>query len=209
MRAKAGGSGPGQGSPPVTFAAMVTTKPIDRSQVEQQQSKPIFRSAMKPLSGSLGTNSQAPRKLGRHIQLPTEFLDDEDEEEEEEGESDRDQDNDEDGGKESQPSLTVGNKTQELPEAADIALEAGIMPVSVPGPTRFTRISKPNVSSSSPSKKPIATIPTPQDTPPDDGNEVKKLRTPAGLFSIVAYNRVIQLTYVWCIFQSYRWHKIR
>ncbi|KAG0297370.1 hypothetical protein BGZ96_006749 [Linnemannia gamsii] len=170
MRAKAGGSGAGHGSPPVTFATKVTTRPIDRGQIEQQP-KSIFRSAMKPLSGSLGASSQAPRKLGRHIQLPTELSDDEDEEEEM-GESDHDQDDDEVGGKDIQPAPTVVNKTQDLPEAADIALEAVTMPASLPGPTRFTRISKPNVSSASPGKKPIATIPTPQDTPPDDENEM-------------------------------------
>lgn len=185
-RARAG-SGAGQGTPPVTFATKVTTRPIDRShrdQQQQQQPKPIFRSAMKPPSGTLGANSQLQRKLGRHIQLPTELSEDDDDNSEEE-QRDRDGDGDDDVGKESQPSPTVVNYTQDQdpPEAEDIAdtvpLSTGTvpepapMPASVPGPTRFTRISKPNVSSSSsPSKKPIATIPTPQDTPQDDGNEV-------------------------------------
>jgi hypothetical protein len=200
MRAKAGGSGAGQGTPPATFAARVTTRPIDRSHAEQQQSKPIFRSAMKPPSGSFGSTSQAPRKLGRHIQLPTELLDDEDEEEEEEGGSDHAQDDNDDSGKDSEPSPNIDNKTQDIPEAADIALDTVTVPVSAPGPTRFTRISKPNVSSSSPVKKPIATIPTPQDNPPDDGNEVRKLLTLVGLFSIVVYSRVIQLKWFWHIF---------
>ncbi|KAF9130398.1 hypothetical protein BGX30_013541 [Mortierella sp. GBA39] len=183
MRARAG-SGAGQGTPPVTFAAKITTRPIDRSHTDQQQQqpKPIFRSAMKPPSGSLGGNSLLPRKLGRHIQLPTELSDDDDISDEQQ--SDRDLDGDDDDGKESQPSPTVINYTQDQdpPEAEDIAdtvpFPTGTapapvpVPASVPGPTRFTRISKPNVSSSSsPGKKPIATIPTPQDTPQDDGNE--------------------------------------
>ncbi|KAF9298919.1 hypothetical protein BGZ88_003425 [Linnemannia elongata] len=186
-RARAG-SGAGQGTPPVTFATKVTTRPIDRShrdQQQQQQPKPIFRSAMKPPSGTLGANSQLQRKLGRHIQLPTELSDDDDDNsEEEQRDQDRDQDGVDDVGKESQPSPTVVNYTQDQdpPEAEDIAdtvplstgtvPEPASVPASVPGPTRFTRISKPNVSSSSsPSKKPIATIPIPQDTPQDDGNE--------------------------------------
>ncbi|KAF9134729.1 hypothetical protein BG015_003373 [Linnemannia schmuckeri] len=188
MRARTG-SGAGQGTPPVTFATKVTTRPIDRSQVEQQQqlqqqqqqqTKSIFRSAMKPPSGSLGANSQAPRKLGRHIQLPTELSDDDDDEEGDEEEvNDRDREEDHDG-KESQPSLPVVNyaQDQDPPEAADTAVPVASptktesAPAPVLGPARFTRISKSNVSSStSPGKKPIATIPTPQDTPQDDGNE--------------------------------------
>ncbi|KAF9546925.1 hypothetical protein EC957_009090 [Mortierella hygrophila] len=182
-RARAG-SGAGQGTSPVTFAAKITTRPIDKSHTDQQQQhpKPIFRSAMKPPSGSLGVNSLLPRKLGRHIQLPSELSDDDDISDEQQ--NDRDLDGNDDDGKESQPSPTVINYTQDQdpPEAEDIAdtvpfptgtVPAPVpVPASVPGPTRFTRISKPNVSSSSsPGKKPIATIPTPQDTPQDDGNE--------------------------------------
>ncbi|KAF8945333.1 hypothetical protein BGZ47_002877 [Haplosporangium gracile] len=181
MRARAG-SGAGQGTPPVNFATKITTRSIDRNHVEQQQQqqpKSIFRSAMKPPSGSLGANSQAPRKLGRHIQLPTELSDDEDEEGNEEEENDRDREEDHDG-KESQPSPTGVNyaQDQDSPEAADMAIPVASptktesVPALVPGPARFTRISKPNVSSlSSPGKKPIATIPTPQDTPQYDRNE--------------------------------------
>lgn len=187
MRARTG-FGAGQGTPPVTFATKITTRPIDRSHADQQQQqpKPIFRSAMKPPSGSLGANSRVPRKLGRHIQLPTELSDDDNNSEEEQ--RDRDQDGANDDGKESQPSPTVVNYTQdqEPPEVEDVAGAVPLptvtvpapvpMPTSVPGPTRFTRISKLNVSSSSsPGKKPIATIPAPQDTPQDDGNEVKKI----------------------------------
>ncbi|KAG9068078.1 hypothetical protein KI688_011670 [Linnemannia hyalina] len=181
MRARAG-SGAGQGTPPVTFAAKITTRPIDRSHTDQQQQqpKPIFRSAMKPPNGSLGANSLLPRKLGRHIQLPSELSDDDNISDEQQ--SDRDLDEDDDDDKASQPSPTAINYTQDQdpPEAEDIAdtvpsptgTVPAPVPASVPGPTRFTRISKPNVSSSSsPGKNPIATIPTPQDTPQDDGNE--------------------------------------
>ncbi|KAG0379915.1 hypothetical protein BGX24_011079 [Mortierella sp. AD032] len=191
------GSGAGQGTPPVTFAITTTTSST-RNQREDstplQQPKPIFRSAMKPPSGSLGANNQAARKPVRHIQLPTDLSEDNDDEEE----SDRD-----DNGKRSVSSLQSPpifvNKSQNPIESATESDESEAevpsptktasptttagenpvaaivpipVPVSVPGPTRFTRISKANVS---PGKKPITTIPTPQDAPQDDeGNEARR-----------------------------------
>ncbi|KAK3845140.1 MAG: hypothetical protein J3R72DRAFT_50829 [Linnemannia gamsii] len=182
------GSGAGQGTPPVTFATTTTTSST-RNQREHstplQQPKPIFRSAMKPPSGSLGANNQAARKPVRHIQLPTDLSDDNDDEEE----SDRDDNGKRSGSSLQSPPIFV-NKSQDPIESATESDESEAevasptktagenpvaaivpipVPVSVPGPTRFTRISKANVS---PGKKPITTIPTPQDAPQDDeGNE--------------------------------------
>ncbi|KAF9131727.1 DDB1- and CUL4-associated factor 12 [Mortierella sp. 14UC] len=196
MRARPG-SGAGQKTPPVTFAATVTTNPLRRSHPEHstphKQLKPIFRSAMKPPSGSLGANNQGPRKPVRHIQLPTDLSDEDDEDEE----VDRD---DIEKGSSSQPPppIVATNKSQgpiepttesddevtsptkSAGEIVGIAAVPVPVPASVPGPTRFTRVSKANVS---PGKKPIATIPTPQDAPQDgEGNEevqksVKEMKT--------------------------------
>ncbi|KAG0218573.1 hypothetical protein BGX33_006711 [Mortierella sp. NVP41] len=161
MRARSG-SGAGQGAPSSTTRASADRNHVEPTPPPPPQPKPIFRSAMKPPSGSLGANNQAAGKRGRHIQLPTDLSDDDD---------------DSDDDKRSQPSPPIANnKNQDSPESAEVAspievaTEAPVVvaPASVPGPTRFTRISKANVS---PAKKPIATIPTPQDTPQDEGNE--------------------------------------
>ncbi|KAF9910861.1 hypothetical protein EC991_005324 [Linnemannia zychae] len=191
MRARSG-STVGQKTPPVTFATTVITTPLIRSHPEHsnphQQSKPVFRSAMKPPSGSLGANNQGLRKPVRHIQLPIDLSDDDDEGEE----SDCD-DNEKEGRNQPSSPIIIAAKSQDPTDSASdnddevtsptqmpnvkvgtaTSPAPAPIPASVPGPTRFTRISKTNVS---PGKKPIATIPTPQNTPQDDeGNEdVKK-----------------------------------
>lgn len=116
--------------------------------------KPIVRSAMKPPNNSQGKALPTKGKLVRHIQLPTELFDESDQE----GAKIKDHEQEED--KEN----TEGTKptVSEMPVVAETIAK----PV-IPGPSRFTRMAKKNVS---PAKKPLATIPTPQD---DDVKEAQ------------------------------------
>ncbi|KAF9923214.1 hypothetical protein FBU30_006732 [Linnemannia zychae] len=186
-------SGTGQGTPPVTFALGTTKTNIKShsSQPAQQQPKPIYRSAMKPPGGTLGANNQTSKKQGRRIQLPTELLDGNHDNEDVKGEG-VGNNSIGDKGHDRPPSPVTSSKKAKDPldplaiESNDIiassnepamdVLASIPVSVSVPGPARFTRISKANISSSSsPGKKLTTTIPTPQDTPEDDGNkEVQK-----------------------------------
>ncbi|KAG0207862.1 hypothetical protein BGX28_001011 [Mortierella sp. GBA30] len=132
----------------------------DRNTNVKEIPKPAVRSAMKaPNSGSNNTGTQTKSKLVRHIQLPTELLDDSDQEED------------------ISPRIEIeaNNKDVDHEEQKQNELEVPTTVVTaaptVPGPSKFTRISKKNVS---PIKKPIATIPTPQ----DEGNEQVRKTVP-------------------------------
>ena len=149
---------------------------------------------MKPLSGSIEANSQAAAsKRGRRIQLPTELSDDDDDDDIVGSDDREDGRRSNNNSQQQSPPIVEKNRpganaeaeaTDEIvaaspPEVAVVVepppppeLVTVALPVSVPGPARFTRISKMNLS---PGKKPVATIPTPQDTSQDDANEVKKM----------------------------------
>lgn len=109
-------------------------------------------------NGQSNANEQqnAKSKLGRHIQLPSEHLND-----------------NEDEGQESwepvvHPQEPVHEETEDRVEKAadetpahdEAETEVAAPVTTVPGPSRFTRMSKKNVS---PAKKAVTIIPTPQD----------------------------------------------
>ncbi|KAF9573718.1 hypothetical protein EC968_008118 [Mortierella alpina] len=121
--------------------------------------KPIVRSAMKPPNNSQGKALPTKGKLVRHIQLPTELFDESDQED-----ASRIKNHGQQSGQKEEKDRI--EKTHPAVPEVPVATEIISAPV-IPGPSRFTRVSKKNVS---PAKKPLPTIPTPQD---DDVNEAK------------------------------------
>ncbi|KAF9963484.1 hypothetical protein BGZ70_007385 [Mortierella alpina] len=120
--------------------------------------KPIVRSAMKPPNSGQGKAFPSKGKLVRHIQLPTELLDESDPED-----ATRMKDAQQFGLEENKENIQETKlAVSEVP-----AVTESVATAVMPGPSRFTRMSKKNVS---PAKKPLATIPTPQD---DDSNAAK------------------------------------
>ncbi|KAF9950702.1 hypothetical protein BGZ72_007673 [Mortierella alpina] len=136
--------------------------------------KPIVRSAMKPPNNSSqGKTLPTKGKLVRHIQLPTELFDESDQEDvprTKDHVQQSGQEENKENIKETEPAVP------EIPEVP-VVTEKPATPVK-PGSSRFTRITKKNVS---PAKKPLATIPTPQDEDVNearnDGHEAKEEQT--------------------------------
>ncbi|KAF9117052.1 hypothetical protein BGX27_005602 [Mortierella sp. AM989] len=178
--------------------------------------KPIFRSAMKSTNGGANGNGEQPAKskLGRHIQLPTEILSDSDESEQSIQESDHISSEDHheseeyEQQQEQEPEQTEQvdiqeeqvdiqkdqehDQDQEGDPSTDLESTGTVTQTtsSVPGPSRFTRITKKNVS---PGKKSITTIPTPL----DDGNEqvqktIKELKTLLGRLGLLPLSHTLE-----------------
>ncbi|CAO3568181.1 unnamed protein product [Mortierella alpina] len=164
-------SSPRSGNPPrsLQVPAATTAAPSDGVLAESKGAqdknahvkeipKPIFRSAMKPPNNGQGKALPSKGKLVRHIQLPTELLGESDQDDATRMKDDQQSRREEDRGNTQETQATV----PEVP-----AVTESIATAVMPGPSRFTRMSKKIVS---PSKKPLATIPTPQD---DDSNAGK------------------------------------
>ncbi|KAG9327446.1 hypothetical protein KVV02_000395 [Mortierella alpina] len=151
--------------PPTMTAAMPERILAERKGVQDRNihvkeiPKPIVRSAMKPPNNSQSKALPTKVKLVRHIQLPTELFDDSDQE---------DASRIKDQGRRSGLEEDKENLEETKPAVPEVPVATEVLATpAIPGPSRFTRMSKKNVS---PAKKPLATIPTPQD---DDANEVK------------------------------------
>ncbi|KAF9941524.1 hypothetical protein BGZ67_004804 [Mortierella alpina] len=151
--------------PPTMTAAMPERILAERKGVQDRNvhvkeiPKPIVRSAMKPPNNSQSKALSTKVKLVRHIQLPTELFDESDQE---------DAPRIKDQGQRSGLEEDKENLEETKPAVPEVPVATEILATpAIPGPSRFTRMSKKNVS---PAKKPLATIPTPQD---DDANEVK------------------------------------
>ncbi|GJJ78818.1 hypothetical protein EMPS_11177 [Entomortierella parvispora] len=131
--------------------------------------KPAFRSAMKApknYSDSQSNEQQSTKsKLSRHIQLPSETLN---EKEDEGQESWEPVVHPQDPGQE-ETEAAVEKSADEIPAHTEVDTERAAPVTTVSGPSRFTRISKKNVS---PAKKAVTIIPTPQ----DEQEEEQKVR---------------------------------
>ncbi|KAF9192336.1 hypothetical protein BGZ51_005729 [Haplosporangium sp. Z 767] len=153
--------------------------------------KLAVRSAMKAprnRRNSVGVD-ESKSKLGRHIKLPADLLDDDDDEKEE---VDREAPvrPPSVSTKETRMNSALSNVEQaEQTEQVEPAGLADTVPKSVPGPSRFTRISKNFVS---PANKHNTTIPTPR----DDGNEVqesiKKLKALLGRLGLTPLSSTLE-----------------
>ncbi|KAG0082643.1 hypothetical protein BGZ92_011534, partial [Podila epicladia] len=134
--------------PPAVRSVLAVFPPPEPAVEKPTEPKPAFRSALKP-------PNNIKSKLGRHIQLPKEILDDEDTD-----------DMAAVAQQESREAITkcspqvitqeTGPKLKEIEPVGNLLLQ----PTPVPGPSRFTRITKKTIS---PGKKLVATIPTPLD----------------------------------------------
>ncbi|KFH66872.1 hypothetical protein MVEG_07397 [Podila verticillata NRRL 6337] len=153
-------SAPRSGLRPPTVRSVPTVLPPPGSAVEKPSDipKPVFRSALKP-------PNNIKSKLGRHIQLPKE-LDDEDIDDALVAQQQQQQQQQQ-GPKEtivitkSSPQVIQKDepKLEEIEPPVDGSPVQPITP-TMPGPSRFTRITKKTVS---PGKKLVTTIPTPLD----------------------------------------------
>lgn len=165
---------------------MPTALPLPEPVAEKPaEPKPIFRSALKP-------PNNIKSKLGRHIQLPKEVLDDEDTDDmaaiaQQEPKETATKSSPQVISKEEEPNLEDIEQVDDPPA----------QPTPVPGPSRFTRITKKTVS---PGKKLVATIPTPLDddvaTKDDEDNKrvqqsVKDLRIMLGQLGLLPLSRTL------------------
>ncbi|KAG0355832.1 hypothetical protein BG005_005238 [Podila minutissima] len=142
--------------PPAVRSVPAVLPPPEPAAGKLAEPKPVFRSALKP-------PNNIRSKLGRHIQLPKDILDDEDTDD---MAAVAQQESREATTKCSQKVITqeAEPKLEEIEPVDDPLLQ----PTPVPGPSRFTRITKKTIS---PGKKLVATIPTPlddDDTTKDD-----------------------------------------
>ncbi|KAI1305406.1 hypothetical protein EDD11_004998 [Mortierella claussenii] len=197
-------------------AAAITSIPSPRRllgektlEVSTPPLKPVFHSAMKSTNSSHLLNSGQPTKskLGRHIQLPTEILDDDDEEEDEEVEEEQEmeekKEEEEDQEEENFSSTTPESRhtepdpppTQQQEDGAEHEPSADEAPApivnSIPGPSRFTRISKTNSLST---KRPIATIPTPKDDDNEVQNAVKELKATLKKIGLLPLSSTLEMS---------------
>ncbi|KAG0345368.1 hypothetical protein BG004_003759 [Podila humilis] len=144
------------GPDPRLLASTATAPEKGHDRTPAEPPKTPFRSALKPLNNTRS-------KRGRHIQLPKEVLDYHDTSEH----SEEPQMELKEAILENKP--VAENLDAETKQAQEEQDETNILlqptaSISVPGPSRFTRVSKKNVS---PAKKTGATIPTPLDDEED------------------------------------------
>ncbi|KAG0259069.1 hypothetical protein BG011_002849 [Mortierella polycephala] len=156
-----------------------------------QVSKIAVRSAMKAPINHRNSNGvhEPKRKLGLRIQLPADLLDDDDDEKEE---VDRENpvrppsvSTKETGMNGAQSSVERAEQVEqtELEDLADVA------PKPVPGPSRFTRISKNFVP---PANKHITTIPIPQDDENEVQESIKKLKALLGRLGLTPLSSTLE-----------------